>query len=279
MYNMDMNTQIYTLNQNRIFSSGNYMTYIEGQLHPDRIMNEHDFIYIVSGSWDVYQDDICYSLSAGDVLLLHAGQHHYGLTPCSPGTRTMFIHFSSVDGDAVYEQNITAQRNSNNTVSLPPKICCNGNDKVKALFEDILYALFAKSIGYEIRLNALFSLLLLELQCSQKANNFKQDEIVEKIIRLLQSNPEKHFTVKELSEMFYISEKTLCRRFVKYCSKTIYTFQNDLRLECVHQFLLKYPNATLREAAFNYGFCDEFHLSKAFKKKYGVSPKYITHSL
>ncbi|MBC5757173.1 AraC family transcriptional regulator [Blautia sp. BX19] len=25
-------------------------------------------------------------------------------------------------------------------------------------------------------------------------------------------------------------------------------------------------------AAINYGFCDEFHLSKAFKKHFGLSP-------
>lgn len=46
--------------------------------------------------------------------------------------------------------------------------------------------------------------------------------------------------IKQLSELFYISEKTLCRRFFKYCDKTIYTFQNDLKPERVHQFLLEY---------------------------------------
>lgn len=40
----------------------------------------------------------------------------------------------------------------------------------------------------------------------------------------------------------------------------------------VRQFLLTQPETTLREVALNYGFYDEFHLSKAFKKQFGVSP-------
>ncbi|MDR1446504.1 MAG: AraC family transcriptional regulator [Treponema sp.] len=28
----------------------------------------------------------------------------------------------------------------------------------------------------------------------------------------------------------------------------------------------------LKNLAFNFGFCDEFHLSSSFKKKFGVSP-------
>ena len=43
-------------------------------------------------------------------------------------------------------------------------------------------------------------------------------------------------------------------------------------LEMVRQFLLTQPDTKLREAAINYGFCDEFHLSKAFKKHFGLSP-------
>ena len=49
-------------------------------------------------------------------------------------------------------------------------------------------------------------------------------------------------------------------------------FQRKYRLEAVRAFLLSHPDVSLRQAAENFGFCDEFHLSKAYKQRYGVSP-------
>ncbi|MBQ7839333.1 MAG: helix-turn-helix transcriptional regulator [Lachnospiraceae bacterium] len=270
-----MTTQYYAMNAKRVFSDANYNTYIHGALHPDRIMQEHDFVYILSGSWDIYQEDTLYSLTAGDVLLLHAGKHHYGLTPCAPGTRTMYIHIGTAADDRTGEAQLSSKPENSDIVSLPTLINCRGNSIVQSLFADIIYALNTKSYGYEVRLNALFSLLLLEMHSSLSVVASEQDEAVEKIIRLFQRNPEKHYTVKQLADYLSISEKTLSRRFLKYCGKTVYAYQYDLKLEAVRQFLTVNPAATLREAALNYGFCDEFHLSKTFKKKFGVSPKFL----
>jgi AraC-like DNA-binding protein len=46
-----------------------------------------------------------------------------------------------------------------------------------------------------------------------------------------------------------------------------------MKLEMVRQYLSDHPYETLANAARSYGFYDEFHLGKAFKKKYGYSPK------
>ena len=43
----------------------------------------------------------------------------------------------------------------------------------------------------------------------------------------------------------------------------------------VYQALQNNTDLTLKEAAVNFGFYDEFHLSRAFKKKFGVAPKYV----
>ena len=69
--------------------------------HPDRVMAYHDLIYIRSGSWSISQDGLDYELSAGDVILLQAGHHHYGLHPCPGTVETCFVHFSSAPDDAI----------------------------------------------------------------------------------------------------------------------------------------------------------------------------------
>ena len=47
------------------------------EYHVDRIMDEHDLMYICEGTWQVAQDDQIYDLKAGDVILLRAGSHGF----------------------------------------------------------------------------------------------------------------------------------------------------------------------------------------------------------
>ena len=98
------------------------------------------------------------------------------------------------------------------------------------------------------------------------------DPMIEEIIRLIHSTPQTFFTAGEIASRYYVCERTLNNRFHKYCTKTFPAFQMETKLEMVRQFLLTQPDTKLREAAINYGFCDEFHLSKAFKKHFGLSP-------
>ena len=66
--------------------------FVEGIPHPDRVMEEHDLIYLVDGEWEVFEEGTPYLLRAGDVLILTAGRHHYGERPCRDRTRTIYIH-------------------------------------------------------------------------------------------------------------------------------------------------------------------------------------------
>ena len=43
-------------------------------------------------------------------------------------------------------------------------------------------------------------------------------------------------------------------------------------MHMVQQFLLDYPEAKLQTVAVNFGFYDEFHLNKAFRKYTGMPP-------
>ena len=38
----------------REITSANYITPVNGMVHPDRIMDEHDFLYILDGEWEVW---------------------------------------------------------------------------------------------------------------------------------------------------------------------------------------------------------------------------------
>ena len=39
----------------RTITSANYITSVNGMLHPTRMMSEHDFLYILDGTWEVIE--------------------------------------------------------------------------------------------------------------------------------------------------------------------------------------------------------------------------------
>ena len=42
----------------RTITSANYITSVNGMLHPTRMMSEHDFLYILDGTWEVIEEGI-----------------------------------------------------------------------------------------------------------------------------------------------------------------------------------------------------------------------------
>ena len=76
----------------RTITSANYITSVNGMVHPDRIMAEHDFLYLLDGSWEIIEDGQKYEMQTDDLLILSAGRHHYGEKLCNPGNRHMYFH-------------------------------------------------------------------------------------------------------------------------------------------------------------------------------------------
>ena len=261
---------LFELETRREISAAYYNFYAEPALHPDRVMHEHDFVYICEGSWEVFQDGLPFQLEEGDVLLLTAGHHHYGELPCKEGTRTMYIHVSPAD-----DRNAdTDDGEPEGYVLLPEKVSCGQFPRVKRLFETIVYEYsLAEPPLYQARLSALFGLLLVELSAAlQRAEPLAQDPLVKEVLDFIHANPQRFFTGEELAKRFFVCSKTLISRFRSEKGVTPYQYQLQNKLYGAESYLKEHPTATLREAAKNFGFYDEFHFSRQFKKMFGVPP-------
>ena len=266
---------------NHKIESANYVTNVVPMLHPDRVLDVHDFLYILDGTWEIYENNTAYEMGKDDLLILSAGNHHYGKKPSSAGNKHMYIH--------LYQENRKRSSSkragstdipSSTLTSNSPLFHCASNPRIKQYFKEIIATHLSDnpSITQEMKdekISLLMGLMLWEMSSLQKSleSKPKHSELISEIIDLLQTNPHHMYTTEEIADKFYVCSKTVSNMFKGAYDVTFYSYQMNMKLEMVRQYLSDHPYETLASAARNYGFYDEFHLGKAYKKKFGFSPK------
>lgn len=296
----------------RQITSANYITSVNGMIHPNRVLPEHDFLYMLDGEWEVYEEGKAYQLHTDDLLILTGNRHHYGEKLCNPGNRHMYFHVlqtekelqsndSSQCGSETAEcrQEICGQKNSEakscapengadrtqNQENVPEQhalaacatlIHCQHHPQVRRYFQELISEYWSQNPVRKERLSLYFNMILCELIALQEeqAGNGEPEPMLDEVREQIQSNPQIFYTPKEMAAHFFVCARTLNNHFQRACGKTFSGYQMDLKLDMVREFLLHHPEATLHEVALNFGFYDEFHLSKSFRKKYGQSPSF-----
>lgn len=247
--------------RSRRMTAANFAFYPEATLHPDRIMKDHDFVFLLEGRWEICQDGQVYLLEPGDVLHLAAGRHHYGETPCLPGTRTMYLHMSADPADGTPDPGFPAI----------PTLTKASSPGLRRDFEGIISTCFSRSSLRDVRISALADLLLCDL--AQAGMDAAGQWPVSAVRAILISHPEINYTAADLAARLGLTERSLRYLFREACGIPLHRYQLDLRLDMAHQLLDSEPDRTLSDVAETFGFTDAFHLSHAYKRRFGRSPK------
>jgi AraC-like DNA-binding protein len=244
----------------------NYPTPI---MHPNRILDEHDLIYIRKGAWEIGQEDETFLAREGDVLILSAGRPHYGVTPCHAGTGTMYIHALSSPADRSGEPFPT----SGDGVYLRTYIPTRGDIHVRSCFEQVIYAV-ARHDG--ALASAYFDALLLELQRHMQHSEDKQ--LAEQITEMI-SLSDHMLSNGEIAHALGCSVKSCEVAFKKTYGTTIHRHVLESRVQQAKFYLINFPDMKLAELSRLLGFYDEFHLSRHFKRICGVAPSEFRQQL
>ena len=253
---------LFSMQGTRCIVEANYNGYALPAMHPDRIMPEHDLIYMIEGEWVIGQDGERFTARAGDVLILSAGRHHYGIAPCSAGTNTMYLHINSLPGDA-----FGTRRLQDDCIALNSHIGTLHSPLVRRCFERIISA---HSVHNTATADAYLSVLLYELaQLSQERN---EDTLAEDIRMMLLSSTNSIPHNAQIAESFHVSQRTAENAFKKAYGLTIHQYMLHIKVEHACFYLKNHPDMTLAEIARDLGFYDEFHLSRQFKRSCGISP-------
>ncbi|MBQ8160799.1 MAG: AraC family transcriptional regulator [Clostridia bacterium] len=251
--------------------------YPKPEAHQDRVLHEHDLLYIFSGEQPIAQDDESYSLQAGDLIFLRAGSHHFGTGLCTVNMRNIFIHMNKLPEDRkmgeVSSEEISAT-NETNAVILPTLIHLGQNNSCTKMINGIVDLYWSHRPGKERRLSLLLNLLLDELASISMESQTTQEEWTVAVISLFRKHPDIMYSLDELAEIVNMNVRTMSDRFRQITGKSIHQYQLDYKLEAAYRDL-RGGQLSVKNVAQHYGFCDAYYFSRQFKKKFGMSPKSV----
>jgi len=251
--------------------------YPKPEPHVDRIMAEHDLLYIFSGEQEIAQDDEVYTVRAGDVILLRAGSHHYGTKPCSVNMRSLFVHFNVLSGDK-RESYVTGDEASayalGSQLCLPTLIHCGQNNEATRLLNSIIDLYWSHRPGKERRLTMLLNLFLDELAAIALESRTDDEEWSVVVINLFRKNVNKMYSLEEVADLVHMNVRTLSTRFRQITGESVHQYQLSMKLEMAYRDL-RTGEHSVKDVALSYGFCDAYYFSRLFKKKFSISPKQV----
>ena len=241
-----------------------------GAIYGPRVMHNYEFIWIMEGSASAYFGSKKIQAKAGTILLRRSGIRDYYEWSAKQQTVHAYIHFQ-------LDKN---RENQLNRLKTPLWRMMPPNDIIRPLFG---YFLNLEKLNEDIRFPLMRSTLDLLLQSFMTGQVMVRPQppssmpepikkVVDFIVKSIAQTPPEHLRLSELSQMASVTPETLCRMFKKNMDLSPLEYAKLARLARVAN-LLSRSSLSLKELATSLGFCDAYHLSRSFKKVYGLSPK------
>ncbi|GHT66941.1 hypothetical protein FACS1894110_11500 [Spirochaetia bacterium] len=257
---------------NRQVYKANYIFQPQAIKHPTRNLEFHDIFYVIDGYYFLRLGEEEYRFNAGDIAVLPAFYPHFGTNLCKVKSRLIYIHFFKENEDRIITENDPHPENL-----LLTNTCINVNNPIiYQYFQEITKTYWSDRSYKNMHCSALLNLILIEManECARNIN--KKDQIILNIQNVLAEYPHQFFTLGELARQSNLGIKTFSSRFKKVTGQSVHQYQLNSKLNQIAVLLRNETYTSLKYLAVNYGFYDEFHLSAAFKKKFGVSPKHYS---
>ena len=124
---------------------------------------------------------------------------------------------------------------------------------------------------YNLALYTLLCNLLLELPYERMNISLEKDSEIEKAIQIIRRNPADVPSLEQLARKINMSVSSLSHRFKKNTGLSPAQYALQFRLECAF-LLLALDTPGIENIAEKCGFANRYHLSRQFKKQYGMAP-------
>jgi len=213
----------------------------------------YDLLFITRGGADYIINGEPLSLKEGDILFL------------TPGT----VRSASTGGMSCVSLDFTLENGE--LLNLPMVTALVDREEFRRLFRELEYEWLQKQSGYELKCQALFSLVLHRLIYENRET--PRNAHVESLKRYILEHYAEKLTIRGLAEKMKLHPAYCGSLFRKYEGDSISEFISHVRINKAAS-LLETGEYTVGEVSEKTGFSDIYYFSNTFKKQTGFSPNY-----
>lgn len=252
---------------------------VDWRWHPDL-----EFNVVLKGTMEVYMDDTCLRLSAGQGILKNSNVLHRSvLAPeCAQGEMfdiTMGTEFIAPAQSLLYQKYMAPIQGNRRLRFLPlyPEIPWQG--EILDLLLQVRQVNLHRQGAYELRIHELMCSLWRIL--AEHAQELPQEKLspqsftdqirIKQMLACIHSRYQEKLTLGEIAAAAHVSENTCrtCFRAMVHRSPTEYL--TEFRLQQAIR-LLRSTHLTAEEVALQCGFGDSSYFSRLFRRRMGVTP-------
>jgi AraC-like DNA-binding protein len=225
-------------------------------IHPKRIIDSYEIIYVLEGDVFIQQDEARLQLKENELIVLQPFKTHFGYKSSTGRTSFYWLHYT--DPDMYTFCNIKRH------------IRFDGTHNINLLLKQILH--MANTPGYpQYSLDILLWLILTEITVEQSVGCINSNPLLKDVCEWIRINNDKNITVTDVAREFEYSEDHISRIFKKNYSIGLKKYINEIKMNVIKNHLLS-GSQPIKEVAANAGFADYKHFLKYFKYHEGISP-------
>lgn len=239
-------------------------------LHQKRILSEHVLIMVNDGTLLINSNNMCYSVSKGQYILLRANETHFG-TNTSKGRLSYFwVHFTAQLDVLSHKKETNAEN-----ILFPEYGFFSINGLTTVLFNQLSDISFEDDKRSKLMCGYALNMLLLEISKennSHKDNNSNDIPIaITSAMDWIYRNYYLQFSVSQLAQKYGYSPDYFSFLFKKSTNISLTSFINSVRIRSSKALLANF-GVSIKEIAYSCGFSDEKYYMRVFKKSEGITP-------
>ncbi len=223
---------------------------------------------LFEGNLEFYVNENRYALKPGEFMLVNSNEIHSIHSPNANFTIVLQIPLSTFEKYYTDDRFIYFSHSSRLQ-----------DENVMRLIEDMYQTYVEKDVGYELKVQSHFYMLIYLLVSKYREINV-DDEMVKSNKKLnklssitgyMKENYKKDLSLESLAETFGYSPTYLSRMFQKYAKTNYKSYLDNLRLEYAYKDLVN-TDLPIGVIASQNGFANSKAFTKVFQKKYKKLP-------